>query len=629
MRFHMIYSNQFAIGNKPIGIASLAAMAKKAGHKFKLFDCTQYKVISEHKGDDDIDWNLAGAKTVAFKHPANPERLPYRKAVTYRELIEKLIQEIDAFKPDIIGLSALTDDYPLGLGLMRKVRKTFSQIPTIAGGIHATVDPTGVIGESCFDMVCIGEGEHVILDLANRIDSGGNFEGIPNLWIKKPDGSIVRNTVRPYEQDLDSFPYPDWTIYPEIAFYKPFLGYVHKYGDFEMSRGCPYKCSYCINVQLQEIYKQAGPQNYHREKSITRVINEINWAVENYQIEFLKFWDETFLLMSKERMEEFRDLYSGLRIPYVIETTGQSITPFSAKILHDTNCKSVSIGMETGNPDIRKGMLSKPVNNDIYVVAYDLLKEHGINKVSFNMIGLPNESQEDVFRTIGLNRLVGTETQAVGIFYPYKGTPIRDMMITKNLLDNDFDLKDLKDYDFNTFTAGNRSVVKFKDMDSKLLNRIWMLFSSYCFWPVKYFPLIDYVKDNNNSFALTLLFNIQRMTYFKKFGEWPPDDEENMEATPASHAGELMPKASIFPIEESAEFAQLLMQYWRGEDHEKLVGLLEDIARGELKPQFPLPTNDEELAVWLDIDLDGKDSLRQIRADYRHIAQSKGKAYLN
>ena len=85
------------------------------------------------------------------------------------------------------------------------------------------------------------------------------------------------------QQNLDLFPHPDWSIYPETAFYKPFKGYVYKYGDFEMSRGCPYKCSYCINVQLQALYKATG-ENYHREKSIKRVIEEIKFAQKKYGI---------------------------------------------------------------------------------------------------------------------------------------------------------------------------------------------------------------------------------------------------------------------------------------------------------------------------------------------------------
>ena len=347
MKFYMIYSNQYATGNKPIGIASLAATLKRAGHQFRLFDCTEFSVIRQGAFND---WNKTGEKNLQFMIAQNQERLPKREKVTYSQLIDKVIADINNHTPDLIGLSALSDDYPLGLRIMDKVKKTFSKIPTVCGGVHATIDPVDVISEKCFDMVCVGEGEYVMLDLAKRVEQKKDFFKIKNLWVKKIDGSIEKNFVRPYEQNLDLFPHPDWSIYPETAFYKPFKGYVYKYGDFEMSRGCPYKCSYCINVQLQALYKPTG-ENYHREKSIKRVIEEIKQAREKYNIEFLKFWDETFLLMSKERLEEFTDLYSGqIGLPYVIETTAQSITPFSAKMLKKSNCKSASLGLETGSP---------------------------------------------------------------------------------------------------------------------------------------------------------------------------------------------------------------------------------------------------------------------------------------
>ena len=166
MNFYMIYSNQYAVGNKPIGIASLAAMTKQAGHEFKLFDCTQFLVI---KNAEYNEWNEAGIKRLAFMESKNENRSPKREKVTYDQIIEKVIAEINAYKPDIIGLTALTDDYPLGLRIMEKVKKTFPSIPTIAGGVHATIDPTDVIMEDCFDMVCVGEGEYVMLDIGKRI----------------------------------------------------------------------------------------------------------------------------------------------------------------------------------------------------------------------------------------------------------------------------------------------------------------------------------------------------------------------------------------------------------------------------------------------------------------------------
>jgi len=95
----MLYSNQFAVGNKPIGIASLAAIARRNGHQFELFDCTQFQLVRDDVSES--DWNLAGAKTLAFKAASNPERLPARTPVSYRGLIDKLLGSVDEFTATI------------------------------------------------------------------------------------------------------------------------------------------------------------------------------------------------------------------------------------------------------------------------------------------------------------------------------------------------------------------------------------------------------------------------------------------------------------------------------------------------------------------------------------------------
>ena len=96
MKFYMIYSNQFAIGNKPIGIASLAAVLKKAGHQFRLFDCTKYSVFKPN--EKFTDWNLQGEKTLAFISTSNKERMPIREKVTYDQLTDKVLADIDSYK---------------------------------------------------------------------------------------------------------------------------------------------------------------------------------------------------------------------------------------------------------------------------------------------------------------------------------------------------------------------------------------------------------------------------------------------------------------------------------------------------------------------------------------------------
>ena len=621
MKFFVIYSNQYTAGNKPIGIASLSAILKKAGHDFKLFDCTAYSIVRQ---GEFTEWNKAGEKTASFMVPKNSERLPQREQVTYQKLIDKVIKDIDNYKPDIIGLSALSDDYPLGLRIMEKVKKTFLKIPTICGGVHATIDPSGILSEKCFDMVCVGEGEYVVLDIGKRIDEKKDFLNIKNLWVKEKNGTIQKNQVRPYEQNLDLFPYPDWTIYPETAFYKPFKGIVYKYGDFEMSRGCPYKCSYCINVEMQAIYKQTG-ENYHREKSIKKVIEEIKLARENYGIEFIKFWDETFLLMSKERLEEFADLYSSeIGLPYVTETTAQSITPFTARMLKKSNCKSISLGIETGSPDLRNGILHKPLNNETIFNAFKLLENNNIQKASYNMVGIPYEKQLDIFKTIAINRLCKVDTQTTGQFYPYKGTPIRKMLIERGLLNEDREKEIVKGYDFNSL-VDYKSVLDFSsfdtDLDGRKLSKINKLFISYIVWPVKLWPLIDLIRNSikDDEFINYLWKKVIDVTYFMKFNEWSKQEETK------NH--KLLELKYEFQDQKANEFCKYLLQSW-GESYLKIIEeKLNLIQNQELLPEFPVPENEEDLKKFIGIEKFTKEENRLLRQELREIANKDSELY--
>lgn len=622
MKFYLIYSNQFALGNKPIGIASLAATLKQNGHSFRLMDCTQFDL--RHS---DNDSNKIGEISLQFKPPSNPERLPQRQEVNISRLCEIIAADIDDFKPDMIGLSALTDDIPLGIPILRRIRPIFPKIPMIVGGVHATVDPGGMIKEDCIDVVCVGEGEGTILDVANAVDKRQPLDHIQNLWVKKEDGSVIKNGLRPFIVDMDTLPFPDWSIYPQTAFYKPYHGRVYKYGDFEMSRGCPYKCSYCINVGLQELYKvQDNPNSYHREKSLPRVMKEIRLAMDTYGIEFLKFWDETFLLMNPKRLEEFGELYSKeIGLPYVIETTAASINARTAYILKKTNCRSASLGMETGSADLRKGILMKPTENQVYIDAFKLMKENGLRPVSFNMLGLPYESKEDLFRTVMLNRLGGTESQSVGIFYPYKGTPIRNYIQSKGLMDEDYEYTTLKQENFTTFTATLPSVIKNASVTKEELLSYKELFPLYVHLPIRLWALIDHCKNERGPFVDYLLLNLRRVLFFVLFKEDPENHLSRLESirhavriTPAQ-VDELFssPLALAFKAQEPDVY-RILIAGWLGSEHvRRFSDLFEKIMTGRLRPEVVPPENLDE---WLGLQ-SGEAQLRAIRKELIDIAK--------
>ena len=153
-------------------------------------------------------------------------------------MIEDFKHEIDKFTPDLIAYSVVETTYNIALELLRGTRNY--DIPTIVGGIHVTMSPDEVINEKEVDMICIGEGENAIVELANRIDKKNNYSDVQNLWVKK-DGKITKNPVGPLV-DLNEIPMQDWSIYEKERFYKPMGGKIWISGPVELGRGCTYRC---------------------------------------------------------------------------------------------------------------------------------------------------------------------------------------------------------------------------------------------------------------------------------------------------------------------------------------------------------------------------------------------------
>lgn len=189
-------------GAESFGIEYISAVLKEAGHETELiFD----------PGFDD---------TFYFKsHLFDPLKIK-----------EKLLAQAKRFSPDFIAFSSITNLYPYIKDMAYLLKKEL-KVPAIIGGIHATILPEYVLNEECFDMLCIGEGEYAMLELANRMQEGKDFSDIDNLWVKR-DAKFIRNPERPLIQNLDTLPFADKDMfYKRGAFYKSI--------QFSASRGCP------------------------------------------------------------------------------------------------------------------------------------------------------------------------------------------------------------------------------------------------------------------------------------------------------------------------------------------------------------------------------------------------------
>jgi len=368
------------------GLATLISVCKKAGHKTALIDTT-FKISDS-----------------------------------------EILQKAKSFQPELIAFTTATNDFAYACHIAGLLKKQF-KVPIIAGGFHPTIAPEEAISKPCFDMICLGEGEKALLELATNLEKNKSIDKIKNLWIKK-SGKIIKNPLRPLISDLDKVPCPDRGLFD----YKKYLDWNHGTATFISTRGCPFQCTYCINHFLMKKYSNKGP--YVRFRSIDNLLGEVKQVLEKYgeHVKNIEFYDDTFTL-NKERIKEFCKRYpKEIGLPFNINARVNAVKPEMFQILKDAGCVRVSIGLESGDEHIRNKILKRNMSDSQIIETFRAAKKAGLKTYSFNMVGIPFETKQSIQKTIELNKKCQPDFVGVSIFNAFKGTEIYDVCEKNNWL---------------------------------------------------------------------------------------------------------------------------------------------------------------------------------------------------
>lgn len=404
------------------GIGLLSSSLKEAGHDVRLFDTTFYKTA-------DITGDEARAAALQVKDTSFEEM---GIVLNEEDVFEAFVNTVEEYKPDLIGLSSIEVTQRLGLRLLQAARHT--GVPTIIGGPYASFAPELCIAEDCIDMVCVGEGEAALVELCAKMAAGEDTTGIGNIWAKS-DGTIHRNSVRaPIE--MKELPRQDWEIYDKRRFFKPMGGKISVTGTFEMNRGCPYTCTFCINDGFSSLYEEHG--GYYREQDVDRLVDEMAEKKERYNLTYVYLVAESFLTTRRSRIERFGKLYNEkVGLPFWVEVRPESVKPDKVSVLTDIGCEGISVGVESGNVEMRKNLLGRNVSDEIIIRAFNTLRDSGIRVNANNIIGFPTETREMIFDTIELDRKLQPDGVMVSYFSPYKGSSLRTICEEKGYINDE------------------------------------------------------------------------------------------------------------------------------------------------------------------------------------------------
>jgi len=337
-----------------------------------------------------------------------------RGIIIHRLEREKIEEELSRFRPDLIAISTTYDQFPL----TKEICSFLAEIeapPVVIGGIHATTCPEECLALENVIGVCRGEGEEAMAEFVSHLEKKEDYLGTKNFWFRH-QGKTIKNPLRPLIKDLNALPFPDREL---IDFQR--LVDTQREAQFMAGRGCPYFCTYCVNHYLIKEYKGLG--SFVRLRDVENLIAEIEKVVARYPgIERIGFDDDIFI-MNRSWLSQFAEEYpKRVGLPFWCNARVNLVDKEIVALLKKAGCFQVKMGVESGNSRIRNDILKRRIKDEEIIRAFELVRGAGIECWSFNMIGLPYETEETILDTIRLNRRIKPDRICLSMFQPYPET---------------------------------------------------------------------------------------------------------------------------------------------------------------------------------------------------------------
>ena len=385
----------YCCGSENLGVEALSAYLKQAGHEIELLFDPQLG----HNFYFNLPW--------------------LNRFINKKKLVEKAV----AFKPDLIAISFLTNQFTAVKEFMSFLKKSLN-VPVVAGGFHATSLPEELIKEDWVDILCIGEGEEALAELANKLSNNENINNIQNLWVKSADGKLFKNPVRPLIRDLNTLPIPDKSIFNNY-------GIVSKRLMVMTSRGCPYKCAYCINSFRDKIYTN---EKYLRRKTVSATIEALLQYKKQYNPGFIQFYDDVFSYDIKW-LDEFSKIYpQKIGLPFECYITPNNAGETTIKLLKNSGCVSVIMGIQSGSEKVRSRLLNRHYTNNQAIEAAQIVRKYKIKLITEFIFGFPEDDYNSMFAAYELNDKLNADYTGSFIFYPFAQTQLTDYCLENGFL---------------------------------------------------------------------------------------------------------------------------------------------------------------------------------------------------
>ncbi|MHC4263041.1 MAG: B12-binding domain-containing radical SAM protein [Planctomycetota bacterium] len=417
MRVLFVYPNLYTQMGFNHGLASLSAVLKEAGHETRLVNLNEN--LPPTPSDEDL-WAM-----------------------------------VRDWAPGLIGFSCLTQQYAEAHRIARWLRERAEREavtlpPLVVGGIHPSMVPVEVMSDGVWDHVGVGECEDSLLELVRRVEAGELADDVTNFlsWKggERPTGEQSptpeawnHNPVGEFP-DLEQLPIPDYELFDT----ERITDQKHGWFGLMTSRGCPYRCTYCLNHKIIDRYRaelgRPVPKlNFFRFRPPELMIEEIRWVLERYPKIGTFILDDDLFTQNAEHAIAFCEAYeaSGIEVPFVVNSHVKQLDPRVAEALARAGCKILKLGIEAGAVRVRKEVLKRNMSDNDILETVRSAESFGLHTSGFVMTGLPGETHEERWDTVRLLARSRIGRFRTSLFFPFPGTESHRLAVEGGYVDAD------------------------------------------------------------------------------------------------------------------------------------------------------------------------------------------------
>jgi len=411
-----------------------------------LLCCTS--IQDEHRSEDNHDSHyplgLAYLQSYIEHHRPDKDEFInlYLNNVPYEECYTEIKENLKNFQPDVFGVSIMTHSRVSAYRMIEYVHENYPDTKIVVGGMHPSVMWHQMVEKYPYIVAVRGEGEVTFNELIDVYSGDKDMDINDVAGLAYHNGKrVVATKARPLVDNIDDLPFPKHELFVKNG---------KTIGNLLTSRGCPYKCNFCVldHTSLRKVRFRSGDN----------IADEVEQLITQFpSINTVWIHDDAFMI-NKARTIEFCDaiIRRGIKTQFVASARFRPIDEEVVQKMEQAGFVHVLFGLESGADNVISGMRKGITKNHVRYGSR-LFGTTKMKATAFLIAGLPGETDETIQETIdfvqeiqNINYLFYDD---IGVSMIYPGTEMYTMAKATGKIDDDYWLTD-KDVPYFTIENG-------------------------------------------------------------------------------------------------------------------------------------------------------------------------------